>query len=498
MEIVNASEQAQLELGQAILDVHDDPYGFVMLAYPWGEPGTSLERYDGPDVWQKQFLLDLGEQVKERAFDGFNPVSPIRMAAASGHGVGKSTLVAWIVNWIMSTRPNCQGTVTANTFPQLETKTWAAITKWTKLSITRHWFDIRSESISFKKRFDSWRVSAQSSKETNSESFAGQHAADSTSFYFFDEASSIPDKIFEVAFGGLTDGEPMMFCFGNPTRNTGQFHRICFGSERRRWKTYSIDSRTSKFSNKQLIAEWAETFGEDSDFFRVRIKGEAPRQGMSQFISPEIVSTCRKLQLPEAAYMTLPKILAVDVARYGDDASVAGLRQGRKFDIKGNWRGKDTVEVANLVIEIIEAEDPDAVIVDGDGLGAGVVDQIKHRGFGRKLFEFHGGGRPDDAAMYFNRRAEVWGAMRDWLNAGADIPDLPQVETDLCGPDYFFSPKGQIQLEPKDAMKARGLDSPDIGDCLAMSHSEKIAATRKPVPKPQYAYPGADTARWMA
>ena len=129
---------------------------------------------------------------------------------------------------------------------------------------------------------------------------------------------------------------------------------------------------------------------------------------------------------------------------------------------------------------------------------AGVVDQIKHRGFGRKLFEFHGGGRPDDAAMYFNRRAEVWGAMRDWLNAGADIPDLPQVETDLCGPDYFFSPKGQIQLEPKDAMKARGLDSPDIGDCLAMSHSEKIAATRKPVPKPQYAYPGADTARWMA
>ena len=88
METANATEQAELELGQAILDVHDDPYGFVMLAYPWGEPGTSLERYDGPDVWQKQFLLDLGEQVKERAFDGFHPVSPIRMAVACGHGAG--------------------------------------------------------------------------------------------------------------------------------------------------------------------------------------------------------------------------------------------------------------------------------------------------------------------------------------------------------------------------------------------------------------------------
>jgi hypothetical protein len=109
---------------------------------------------------------------------------------------------------------------------------------------------------------------------------------------------------------------------------------------------------------------------------------------MSQFILPEIVSACRKLQLPEAVYKTLPKILSVDVARYGDDKTVAGIRQGRKFEIKNKWRGKDTVEVACLTIEIIEAEEPDAVVVDGDGLGAGVVDQLKHRGFGRKLFEF--------------------------------------------------------------------------------------------------------------
>ena len=496
METVNA-EQAELELGQAILEVHDDPAGFVALAYPWGEPGTSLERYSGPDDWQKEFLLEFGRQIRERGFNGFDPVAPIRMGAVSGHGVGKTTLVAWIVNFIMSTRPNCLGTVTANTFPQLETKTWAAIQRWTKLAITKHWFEIRSDAIFFRKLFDSWRVSAQSSKESNSESFAGQHAADSTSFYLFDESSSISDKIFEVAFGGLTDGEPMIFMFGNPTRNTGQFHRSCFGSERRYWKIYSVDSRTSKFSNKQLIAEWAETYGEDSDFFRVRIKGEAPRQGMSQFISPEMVSACRKLVLPEAVYRTLPKILSVDVARFGDDKTVAGIRQGRKFEVKGKWRGKDTVEVACLTIEIIEAEEPDAVVVDGDGLGAGVVDQLKHRGFGRKLFEFHGGATPDDVNKYFNRRAEAWGLMRDWLQAGADIPDDPEIDVDLTGPDYFFSPKGQIQLEPKDAMKARGLDSPDIGDCLAMSHSVKVLA-RKPALPPVYSYPClSDTARWM-
>jgi hypothetical protein len=98
---------------------------------------------------------------------------------------------------------------------------------------------------------ESWRVLAQSCREENSETFAGQHAADSTSFYVFDEASAIPDKIFEVAEGGLTDGEPMIFLFGNPNRNTGKFQRVTFGVERDRWIRHSVDSRTSRFTNKR-------------------------------------------------------------------------------------------------------------------------------------------------------------------------------------------------------------------------------------------------------
>jgi len=283
------TSELQLELAQELLQYHDDPYGFVMFAYPWGQPGP-LQNYDGPDVWQRDFLLELGRQVKERSFDGITAVDPVRMVVASGHGVGKSTLVAWLVDWIMSTRPQAQGTVTANTFPQLETKTWAAIQKWTKLCITRSWFEITSDAVYFRGKFDSWRVSAQSSKEANSESFAGQHAADSTSFYVFDEASAIPDVIWEVAFGGLTDGEPMFFAFGNPTRASGQFQRACFGADRNRWTRFSVDSRTSKFSNKQLLQEWIETYGEDSDFVRVRVRGECPRAGFAQFIPSDVVA----------------------------------------------------------------------------------------------------------------------------------------------------------------------------------------------------------------
>jgi hypothetical protein len=188
-------------------ETYDSPLDFVELAYPWGEPGE-LAAFAGPDRWQREFLKDLGDQVRERGFNGVHAVSPIRMAIASGHGIGKSTLVAWIVNWIMSTRPHCQGTVTANTFTQLETKTWAAILRWTRLSITSSWFLTTGNRIYQREYPETWFCSAQSCREENSEAFAGQHAANSSSFYVFDEASAIPDRIFEVAEGGLTDGEP--------------------------------------------------------------------------------------------------------------------------------------------------------------------------------------------------------------------------------------------------------------------------------------------------
>src|SRR5215469_10899550 len=122
----------------------DDPLRFVHFAYPWRKKGTELENEDGPDANQERFLIDLGNEVRQRRFNGTDPVMPVLMAASSGHGTGKSTLGAWIADWILSTRPYSIGTVTANTYPQLESRTWAAIQRWTRLCVTGHWFHIRS------------------------------------------------------------------------------------------------------------------------------------------------------------------------------------------------------------------------------------------------------------------------------------------------------------------------------------------------------------------
>src|SRR5215472_11047583 len=224
----------------------------------------------------------------------------------------------------------------------------AAIQQWTRLSITGHWFTVTSDKVFFRGQKDSWLCSAQSSKEENSEGFAGQHAADSTSFYIFDEASGVPDKIFEVAEGGLTDGEPMIFLFGNATRTSGKFDRVMFGEERDRWIRRTVDSRTAKFTNKQQIQQWVDDYGEDSDFVRVRVRGERPRAATNQLIPNDVVAAARKYTARD--YERLPKILAVDVARYGDDRTVLGIRQGRKFRIYAKLRNVSTIETTEKII----------------------------------------------------------------------------------------------------------------------------------------------------
>src|SRR6476659_8033247 len=134
-------------LSKELAQYYANPLGFVMMAYPWNVPGTELEHEKGPDPNQKQFLIDLGKEVAARRFNGIDPVMPILKTATSGHGTGKSVMGAWIATWILSTRPYSIGTVTAGTFTQLESRTWAAIQHWTKLCITGHWFDIQAGGV---------------------------------------------------------------------------------------------------------------------------------------------------------------------------------------------------------------------------------------------------------------------------------------------------------------------------------------------------------------
>ena len=268
----------------------------------------------------------------------------------------------------------------------------------------------------------------------------------------------------------------------------------CFGKSKHRWKTAQIDSREVEGTNKAELQRQADDYVEDSDHACICIQGEFPRASSTQFIPHDVVAAARRYKAQ--GFGTLPKILSVDVACFEDDQTVIGWRQGRKAVILGKYRGLDTIQVAERTIKYMEELAPDATVVKGDGMGAGVVNQIKFRGFGQRLFEFHGAEKANDSAKYFNRRAECRGMMRDWLQEGAEIPDDPELETDLTSPEYLYYRKQQIQLEKKENMKSRGLASPDRGDCLAMSFAVKVAPP-KPKPKPVMMYPGQQEHVWM-
>jgi len=464
----------EIQLADDIGSFSRNPLGFCKYAFEWGE--GSLSDATGVRPWQAEVM----NHIKSHLSNPSTRFQPCQVAVSSGHGIGKSALISMVVDWALSTCEDCRILLTANTENQLRTKTWPEISKWFHLSINSHWWSVNATSITVqqKKHEKLWRADATPWSEHNTEAFAGLHNKGKRIVVVYDEASKISDKIWEVTEGALTDEntEIIWLAFGNPTQNTGRF-RECFGRFKHRWKTFQIDSRTVEGTNKAQIDKWVEDFGEDSDFVRIRVRGEFPRAGTSQFISADAVALCRKYKAE--GYEALPKILSVDVARFGDDQTVICIRQGRKLRILAKLRGLGTVQVAERIIEWIGIEDPNAIVIDGDGIGGGVVDQLKHRGYDRNLHEFHGGARADDAAMYFNRRAEVWGMMREWLNAGAEIPNDPELDSDLTGVEYYFSRLNQLQLERKEDMKSRGLGSPDIGDAIAYSFSVKIAAPRK-------------------
>lgn len=459
------------ELFEALGALTHDPLAFVYFAYPWGEPGTPLEDMEGPDEWQIQILKDIGEQLKK----GKDLQTAIQEAVASGHGIGKSALISWLIHFAISTHENTRGVVTANTEGQLRTKTWPELSKWHNMFIAKDLFTYTATAIfsSDKDYEKTWRIDAIPWSKNSPESFAGLHNQGNRILVLFDEASAIDDVIWEVTEGALTDANTeIIWCaFGNPTRNSGRF-RECFRKYRKFWNTYQIDSRTVKISNKAKIEEWLEAYGEDSDFFKVRVRGVFPSASDLQFISTEIADKAQKQVYKPGQFEHLPVIIGVDPAWTGSDSLEIVMRQGYYMKpLASIPKNDDDWRMAQLIAQFEDEYKADAVFIDM-GYGTGIYSIGKQLGRKWRLIEF-GGKAPND--MYLNMRAYMWGEMKDWLKEGGSIPPNDQaLYDDIVGPEAIIDKNGRIQLESKKDMKDRGLPSPNKGDALALTFAARV------------------------
>jgi hypothetical protein len=483
----------ETEIEAFVASCHYDPLRWVRGAYPWGEPGPLVDE-TGPDANQVEFLTSLGAEVTTRQFDGTTPVMPVQMAETSGHGTGKSAMLSWLLDWVLSTRPHSDLTVTAGGYAQLEARTWPAIQTWTNLSITAPWFDVMETGIYSKDFPTTWKAQMQSCKEQNAQAFAGQHARRSTSGYFFDEASQVPDKVWETASGGMTDGEPMIFAFGQMTRNSGAFYQACFGKNKARWNHRRVDSRTSRFTNKEKIAQEILDYGIDSDFIRVRVLGYAPSASELQYIDTGRVNIARaRVQVP---LQDDPLVAGFDVSGGGKAWNVIRFRRG----LCGNPLGQDgkplgPIRMAGekdadrsariaLCAELLNDRRPGhqlaALFVDA-AFGAAIVTRLHALGHTNVHEVNFGGESPDPHQL--NMRAFIHAKTKEYLLLGS-LPDEDQLCEQLCLAGFHLNNAGKLVIESKADIQARGEESPDDSDAFMLTFARAVAIAKKAAPLP--------------
>jgi hypothetical protein len=456
-------KQIEEELQEACVRYANDPGGFTRYMYDWGQ--NELKDWDGPDYWHEEVFRAIQDYLE-------GPSNlPLFLAICSGHGAAKTAFVAWVIRWFMSCRPHPQVVCTANTESQLTTKSWRELAKWHKLSHNQSWFDWTATSYYLKQHPETWKANAIPWSENNTEAFAGTH--EENVLVVYDEASKISDKIWEVTDGIFTTKKNIWLVCGNGTRNVGRFYD-CFNKHKKRWLTWNIDSRTCKAANSEYLDRLVEQYGgEDSDQSRVRVRGLFPRTATRQLISTDAVEKAMSFEVESGAWEYMPKVIGVDVARFGENSSTICPRQGRKVLEIEVLPKQDLMQTAHHVAEVMKRERPIQTFVDGSGIGAGVVDRLRQLNF--SIVDVNGGNSSLNP-RFLNKRAEMWWALKEFIEAGnCELPNDPKLKEELTCIEYDYTDKGRIRLDRKsDIMENYGF-SPDRADALAMTFAYPVA-----------------------
>lgn len=455
------SVDPDVELQEACVRYADDPGGFDTFMYDWGH--GQLKGWVPQDWWHKEVDDAITEYL-------LGPETmPLCIAVASGHGAAKTSYVARRIHWFMSCRAHPQVVCTANTESQLITKSWRELAKWYKLAANKHWFDWTATSYYLKSHPETWKAHAIPWSENNTEAFAGTH--EENVLVVFDEASKISDKIWEVTDGIFTTKKNIWLVFGNGTRNVGRFYDCFHKLKGKPWKTWQIDSRTCKAANKPYLDRLVEQYGgEDTDQARVRVRGQFPKTATRQLISTDSVEKCEKHE--SEGYEMLPKVMGVDIARFGENSSVICRRQGRKVEPLEVLPKQDLMMTAHHVAEAIKTYRPLQVFVDGSGIGAGVVDRLRQLNF--PIVDVNGGNSSLNT-RFLNKRAEMWWEMKEAIEGLIELPKDQRLKEELTCVEYDFTDKGRIRLDRKTDIQEQYGFSPDRADALALTYAYPVA-----------------------
>lgn len=443
---------------------YDDPLGFVRYAFRWNE--ADLDGWDGPDKWQTEFLTKVRDATQIR-----EPGQPVKIAVKSGRGSGKTAVEAWLILWLMSTRPHFAGFATANTGDQLDDKLWRELALWWGRAINKHWFEWTATRFYQVDHKTTWGIDALKWSENKPDALGGLHNAGRGQAAIVDEGSGIPAAIFDVIDSTMTDPDSFVFVFANPMRRSGRFYEL-FTRFAHRWITMTVDCRKARAPNQQKIQEDIEDWGLDSDYIRVNVLGEFPSQDADTLIPLPLVESARS-RVVEGCERYRP-VWGVDVARFGDDRTALVVRRHRKVERVDSWRGLDLMQTAGRIkLAYDEAKDedrPSAILIDSIGIGAGVVDRLREQNLpvrGINVAE-----TPAVRGKFHKLRDEMYWKGREWFETREVECADPSIGGELADVLYGYTSNGQIKVESKADIKDRLGRSPDLGEAFLLSLME--------------------------
>lgn len=420
-----------------------------------------------PDKWQREVLEAAGNESIDR----------IAMKACKGPG--KTCVLAWLIWWFLAVHPEAKIAATSITEDNLRDNLWAELSKWqTRSPFLLAAFQWSTTRIVNRARPANWFATARTWPKTadpqrQADTLAGLHA--DYILFVLDESGGIPQAVMATAEAVLASGKRALIVqAGNPTHLEGPLYRAC-STDRALWTVITITGDPDNPARSPRIKiEWArqqiKTYGRDNPWVMVNVLGEFPPSSINALLGINDVERAIGRVLRPEAYSWAQKRIGVDVARYGDDRTVLFPRQGlMAFQPVIMRHERDTavsVDIANRVMLAKSRWTSEVELFDATGgWAAGAVDVMRSHGLSPMNVQF--AGKATDPRFY-NKRAEMWWKMAEWVKGGGKIPNIPELVPELTVPTYTFE-KGKLRIEEKDQIKERLGASPDIADALALT-----------------------------
>ena len=426
-----------------------------------------------PFDYQKEFLREVASPTR-------------RLSVKSGHGTGKSTTASWAMLWFLLLKYPCKVVVTAPTSSQLFDAMFAELKRWIK-ELPREiqgLLNVKSDRVELIAAPAEAFISCRTARAENAgEALAGVHS--DNVLLVIDEASGVPEVVFEASAGSMSSVNATTVMLSNPTRSSGTFFES-HNRMRHSWWTRTWSCEDSPLVADEFIDEMRDRYGETSSAFLVRVMGEFPLADDDTIIPFHLVESAQHRDIEESPETN--QIWALDVARMGSDKTALCKRTGSVVtDIK-SWGGLDLMQTVGRVkaeydaLEVWE-QDQLELMVDSVGMGAGVSDRLQELGLPVRAVNVSES--PSMKETYLNLRAELWFRMKAWLeNRTCKIPQNDKLLSELTSLKYTFTSSGKIKAESKQELKKRGFNSPDLADSLALTFASDPATAMSGAFKP--------------